>query len=57
MTTTPIAIGSGAIGNQIDSTSALALESSCPVGCRWCQDSGSLRYCRVTRRRYFASSR
>ena len=57
MTTTPIAIGSGAIGNQIDSMSAFALDSSWPVGCRWCHDNGSLRYCLVTRRRYFASSR
>ena len=51
---TPIAIGSGAITNQIDSTSAFAFESSCPVGCRWCHSSGSFRYCRVTRRRYVA---
>jgi hypothetical protein len=57
MTTTPIAIGSGAKICQLASTSAFALESSWPVGCRWCQASGSRRYCRVTARRYRACSR
>ena len=47
----PTAIGSGAIGAQAASTSALALESSWPVGCRWCHSIGSRRYCRVTSRR------
>ena len=54
---TPMAIGSGAIRNQVDSTSAFAFDSSCPVGCLWCHSSGSFRYCRVTRRRYVACSR
>ncbi len=54
---TPIAIGSGAITNQIDSTSALAFDSNIPVECLWCHSSGSFRYCRVTRRRYVACSR
>ncbi len=49
--TVPTAIGSGAIGAQAASTSELALESSWPVGCCWCQDIGSRRYCRVTSRR------
>ncbi len=57
MASTPIAIGSGAITNQIDSTSAFAFESSWPVGCWWCHSSGSFWYCRVTRRRYVAWSR
>ncbi len=57
ITSTPTAIGSGAIGNHTASTSAFALDSSCPVGCRWCQDSGSRRYCLVTARRYVACSR
>ena len=43
MTRTPSDIGSGAIGCQDMSTSELALDSSCPVGCRWCQDSGRSR--------------
>ena len=47
----PTAIGSGAIGAHAASTSELALESSSPVGCCWCQDIGSVRYCRVTSRR------
>ena len=47
----PTAIGSGAIGAQAASTSELALESSSPVGCRWCHDIGSRRYWRVTSRR------
>jgi hypothetical protein len=47
----PTAIGRGAIGAQAASTSELALDSSSPVGCRWCQDIGSERYCRVTSRR------
>lgn len=51
MNTTPTAIGSGAIGAHTASTSALAFDSSCPVGCRWCHASGSRRYCRVTERR------
>ncbi len=49
--TVPTAIGSGAIGAQAASTSELALESSCPVGCRWCHSIGSRRYWRVTARR------
>ena len=57
ITITPTAIGSGAIGNHTASTSAFALESSCPVGCWLCHDSGSRRYCRVTSRRYLACSR
>ena len=40
----PTAIGSGAIGAQAASTSELALESSSPVGWRWCQAIGSVRY-------------
>ena len=43
MTTTPTAIGNGAIGHQAASTSALALESNSPVGCVWCQDMGNRR--------------
>ena len=42
--TVPTAIGSGAIGPQAASTSELALESSWPVGCRWCHSIGSRRY-------------
>jgi hypothetical protein len=41
MASTPTAIGSGAIGYHVASTSALALLSSSPVGGRWCHDSGS----------------
>ena len=51
MNTTPTANGNGAIGYQVASTSLLALDSSEPVGWRWCQASGSSRYLRVTRRR------
>ena len=47
----PTAIGNGAIGANAASTSELALESSSPVGWRWCQAIGSLRYCLVTSRR------
>ena len=47
----PTAIGSGAIGAHAASTSALALDSSSPVGCRWCQAIGRVRYWRVTSRR------
>ena len=54
MTTTPRAIGNGAKMFHVASTSALALESSWPDGCRWCHESGSRRYCRVTWRRYIA---
>ena len=50
-------IGSGAIGPQAASTSALALLSSCPVGWRWCHDIGSERYCRVTAFRLWACMR
>nr|BFE88978.1 hypothetical protein GCM10020093_115790 [Planobispora longispora] len=57
MTITPTAIGSGASGAQAASASALALDSSWPVGCRWCQASGSFRYCRVTPRRERACMR
>ena len=39
----PTAIGSGAIGAHAASTSLLALDSSWPVGCRWCHDIGSAR--------------
>ena len=49
--TVPTAIGSGAIGAQAASTSELALESSWPVGWRWCHSIGSERYWRVTARR------
>ena len=49
--TVPTAIGSGAIGAQAASTSEAALDSSSPVGWRWCQRIGSSRYCRVTSRR------
>ncbi len=49
--TVPTAIGSGAIGPQAASTSEFALESSWPVGCRWCHSIGSERYWRVTARR------
>ena len=47
----PTAIGSGARGSKAASTSALALDSSWPVGCCWCHDIGSSRYLRVTSRR------
>ena len=47
----PTAIGSGAIGAHAASTSELALDSSSPVGWRWCHDIGRSRYCRVTSRR------
>ena len=43
MRMTPTANGNGAIGYHADSTSALALLSSVPVGWRWCQDSGRAR--------------
>jgi len=43
MNTTPTANGNGAIGYHVASTSLLALDSSSPVGCCWCQDSGSSR--------------
>ncbi len=49
--TVPTAIGSGAIGLHAASTSEFALESSWPVGCRWCHSIGRVRYCRVTARR------
>ena len=49
--TVPTAIGSGAIGPQAASTSELALESSWPVGWRWCHSMGRRRYWRVTSRR------
>jgi hypothetical protein len=39
----PTANGSGAIGNQVASTSELALESSVPVALRWCHATGSSR--------------
>ncbi len=39
----PTAIGSGAIGANAASTSALALDKL-PFGCRWCQAIGSSRY-------------
>src|SRR3712207_8675298 len=42
-------MGSGAIGAQAASTSEFALENSCPVGWRWCQESGRRRYWRVDR--------
>ena len=51
MATVPTAIGNGAIGPQAASTSELALESSCPVGWRWCHSMGRERYWRVTARR------
>ncbi len=51
ITNVPTANGSGAIGYQAASTSELALDSSVPVELRWCQDSGSSRYRRVTLRR------
>ncbi len=44
MISAPQANGSGATKNQDASTSELAFESSWPVGCRWCQDSGRRRY-------------
>ena len=43
ITTLPSANGIGAIGNQVASTSELALDSSVPVACRWCQAMGSSR--------------
>ncbi len=43
ISTTPTANGKGAIGDQAASTSLLALLSSSPVGCRWCQEKGSSR--------------
>ena len=55
--TVPTAIGSGAIGPQAASTSELALESSSPVGWRWCHSIGSERYWRVTARRLCACMR
>ncbi len=57
MTSTPIANGNGGMAHQVASTSAFAFDNSSPVGCCWCQDSGSRRYCRVTRWRYVACSR
>ena len=57
MAITPTAIGSGIITIQVASTSALALDSSWPVGCCWCQRIGSRRYCRVTGARSVAISR
>ena len=51
ITRTPSDIGSGAKTCQVASTSALAVDSSRPVGYRWCQASGSRRYCRVISRR------
>ena len=55
--TVPTAIGSGAIGPQAASTSELALDSSSPVGCRWCHSIGRARYWRVTARRVWACMR
>ena len=43
ITTVPTANGSGAIGTKAASTSELALDSSVPVACRWCQAGGSAR--------------
>ena len=43
MRTTPTANGNGAIGDQVASTSELALDSSSPVECCWCQENGSCR--------------
>ncbi len=57
ITTVPTAIGSGAIGPHAASTSELALESSSPVGWRWCHSIGRERYCRVTARRLCACMR
>ena len=48
ITTTPIANGSGLKIEVAASTSALAFESSWPVGCWRCHDIGSRRYWRVT---------
>ncbi len=48
---TPTAIGSGMNTDHVASTSALALESSWPVGWRWCHAIGREMYLRVTRRR------
>ena len=55
--TVPTAIGSGAIGPHAASTSELALDSSSPVGWRWCHSIGSERYWRVTARRLCACMR
>ena len=57
ITTVPSAIGNGAIGPHAASTSALALESSWPVGWRWCHSIRRARYCRVTARRVCACIR
>ena len=57
MTTTPSAMGSGAMTCHVASTSAFALDSSWPAGWRWCQVRGRRRYCRVTARRYRACNR
>ena len=43
MKTTPTAKGNGAIGYHAASTSLLALDSTSPVGWRWCHSSGSWR--------------
>ena len=48
ITTTPIANGSGLKIDVAASTSALAFDSSWPVGCCRCHDIGSRRYWRVT---------
>ena len=55
--TVPTAIGSGAMGPHAASTSELALDSSSPVGWRWCHSIGSERYWRVTARRLCACMR
>ncbi len=51
ITATPKLNGSGAKIANAASTSAFALLSSWPVGCRRCQANGSRRYCRLTARR------
>ena len=51
ITTVPSAMGSGMIGDHAASMSEEALESSWPVGCRWCHSIGRERYCLVTARR------
>ncbi len=51
MNSTPIENGSGLKTMNEASMSLLALDSSWPVGWRWCHDSGSRRYCDETRRR------
>ncbi len=56
MNTTPTENGSGAIGQNAASTSALALDSSEPVEWRRCHDSGRRWYWRVTRSRNTACS-